>query len=161
MKKFEAVYLELDARAEKLKRELEAAQKDRENIRKVGVSLLKNDGWLTWKELTDLYEDKRDIKVWVEEVDDLGRYLKLKLVCVEGDEAFKGCVIYYTTLKNNKTLLRSRYKATEVFNIHLLKLQNDLRDKFEEKEFGGMALYKKPKEFHVHVLYTEKPGRRW
>lgn len=147
---------------QELKNELKKKEEEVSFFEKATLTKLKTSGWVTKDEIDFFYKDKRNIKLWVEEIKEVGNHLKFKLVCVGGDERFKGAVVRYSLQKSNKEMLTSRYKPSQIFDVHLLKLKNDKRkpNLIEECEIGSVVLYKKPTEFHSKMLCLKKPGRR-
>ncbi len=166
MEKIVTAYQELKLEFERKQKELIETQEELLDFEKITLMKLNSDGWMKKDDLDYLYKDKRDIKLWVEEVKEVGNQLKFKLVCVGGDEKFKGCVVRYSVLKANKDILTSKYKATEVFNVHLLSLKKKPKsdtyksEPLERHKIGGVVLYKTPEEFYSKRLYLKKPGRK-
>ncbi len=147
MEKTELIYEQLEADVRKkteLLREIANAR----------LSSLKRDGWKPREDFQHLKEKKYGLKFWVQEVVEEGNSLKLKLLCVGGDERLRGLIFSKQIPKSNKHLLKSKFKTDEVFDTYLVRL--DAREKhFDEIGFAGVTLFKAPKELRIKRMLVE------
>ncbi len=148
MEKTDLIYQELQ---EEVKKKSELLKE----IARARLSSLKRDGWKSEEEYEHLGEKKYGLRFWVQDAIETKNELKLKFLCVGGDERLEGLLLEKTIQKSNKHLLKSKYKKDEVFNVHYVRLDTENLD-FEKIGFAGVTLCKPPKEIKIKRMEVEK-----